>query len=165
MWRSTAFFTLALLTACAGVPADRTVSVPGLPSRSVMIELYSQIEYRPYSPEELANPAMQAVIAQCERQGGKHCREKEMPGNPLKKFARNEEFVKWVAENLPKSTYVNIMHQYHVAYKAFEFQEIWRSITAEEYLEAMKWAEEQGLTNLDPKSAAVRDFFAKHDKN
>ena len=33
-----------------------------------------------------------------------------------------------MAENLPKSTYVNIMAQYHVDFKAFEYPEIWRSI-------------------------------------
>jgi putative pyruvate formate lyase activating enzyme len=80
------------------------------------------------------------------------------------RVAGTEKFVRWVAENLPKSTYVNIMHQYHVDYKAFEYPEIWRSITVEEYLEAIAWAEEYGLTNLDPKSIMVRDFFAKHEK-
>ena len=81
------------------------------------------------------------------------------------RVAGTESFVRWVAENLPKSTYVNIMHQYQVAFKAFEYPEIWRSITAEEYIEAMAWAEKYGLTNLDPKSVTVRDFFARHGKN
>ena len=81
-----------------------------------------------------------------------------MPNN----VAGTKKFVRWVAANLPKSTYVNIMHQYHVDYKAFEYPKIWRSITAEEYLEAMDWAEKYGLTNLDPKSTAVRDFFVRH---
>jgi len=76
-----------------------------------------------------------------------------------------EEFVRWVAANLPKSTYVNIMHQYHVDYNAFEYPKIQRSITAGEYIEAMGWAGKYGLTNLDPKSVAVRDFFVKHQKN
>jgi putative pyruvate formate lyase activating enzyme len=76
--------------------------------------------------------------------------------------AGTEKFVKWVAANLPASTYVNIMHQYHVDYKAFDYPEIWRAITRAEYLEAMNWAEHYGLTNLDPKSKAVRDFFISH---
>jgi putative pyruvate formate lyase activating enzyme len=83
-----------------------------------------------------------------------------MPNN----VAGTEKFVKWVAKNLPKSTYVNIMHQYHVDYKAYDYPKIQRSITAEEYLEAMNWAEQYGLTNLDPKSKAVKDFFIKHEK-
>ena len=79
--------------------------------------------------------------------------------------AGTEKFVRWVAANLPRSTYVNIMHQYHVDYKAFEYPKIWRSITADEYLEAMNWAQKYGLTNLDPKSTAVRDFFVKYQKS
>ncbi|MEW6262237.1 MAG: radical SAM protein [Thermodesulfobacteriota bacterium] len=75
------------------------------------------------------------------------------------RVAGTEKFVNWVAENLPKSTYVNIMPQYRVEYKAYEHPEIARGITIEEFLEAMNWAKEQGLTNLDPKSLAVRDFF------
>jgi len=75
-----------------------------------------------------------------------------------------EKFVRWVAANLPGSTYVNIMHQYHVDYKAFEYPKIGRSITAAEYIEAIGWAEQYGLTNLDPKSLAVRNFFVRHEK-
>jgi putative pyruvate formate lyase activating enzyme len=77
------------------------------------------------------------------------------------RVAGTEKFVRWVAENLPKSTYVNIMSQYRVEYKAFEYPKISRAITAQEFLEAMGWAEEYGLTNLDPKSEAVRDFYAQ----
>jgi putative pyruvate formate lyase activating enzyme len=79
------------------------------------------------------------------------------------RIAGTEQFVKWVAENLPKTTYLNIMHQYHVAYKAYEYPDIWRGITVAEYLEAMRWAEEQGLTNLDPNSVKVRNFLARHE--
>ena len=77
------------------------------------------------------------------------------------RVAGTRQFVKWVSETLPKATYVNIMSQYHVAFKAFDYPQIWRSITAEEYLEAMKWADEYGLTNLDAKSLMVRDFYTK----
>ncbi|MFC1491810.1 radical SAM protein [Nitrospinota bacterium] len=74
------------------------------------------------------------------------------------RVAGTEKFVRWVAENLPRSTYVNIMSQYHVDYKAYEFPRIARGITMREFLEAMEWAEKVGLTNLDPKSVAVREF-------
>ena len=80
------------------------------------------------------------------------------------RVAGTREFVKWVSESLPKSTYVNIMPQYHVDYKAFEYPEISRGIRIEEYLEAMQWAEDFGLNNLDPRSLKSRDFFAKHLK-
>ncbi len=77
------------------------------------------------------------------------------------RVAGTEKFVRWVAETLPKSTYVNIMPQYRVDYKAFDYPEIARGITVQEFLEAMDWAEKYGLTNLDPKSVAVRNFYYK----
>jgi putative pyruvate formate lyase activating enzyme len=73
--------------------------------------------------------------------------------------AGTEKFVKWVAGALPKSTYVNIMAQYHVEYKAYDYPEIARGITVKEYLEAMAWAEKYGLTNLDPKSLTTLNFY------
>ena len=79
------------------------------------------------------------------------------------RVAGTEQFVKWVAESLPQTTYLNIMHQYHVAYKAFDYPDIWRGITIEEYLEAMRWADEYRLTNLDPNSVKIRNFLAKHE--
>ena len=62
------------------------------------------------------------------------------------------EFVAWVAENLPLDTYVNIMSQYRVEHRAFEYERIARAITSEEFVEAMEWALEAGLTNLDDRS-------------
>jgi putative pyruvate formate lyase activating enzyme len=73
--------------------------------------------------------------------------------------AGTEKFVKWVAQALPKSTYVNIMPQYRVEYKAYEYPKISRAITVHEFLESIEWAEKAGLTNLDPKSVAVADFY------
>jgi putative pyruvate formate lyase activating enzyme len=70
-------------------------------------------------------------------------------------------FVRWVAENLPRDTYVNIMHQYHVAYKAYDHPKIWRRITPQEFLQAMIWAESLGLTNLDPKSVEIKNFYLR----
>jgi putative pyruvate formate lyase activating enzyme len=75
------------------------------------------------------------------------------------RVAGTEKFVKWVAQALPKSTYVNIMPQYRVEYKAYEHPEIARGITVQEFLEAMECAEKSGLTNLDPNSMAVRNFY------
>ena len=74
------------------------------------------------------------------------------------RVAGTEGFVRWVAERLPKSTYVNIMAQYRVKYRAFDYPEIFRGITTQEFLEAMQWAEKYGLTNLDPQSVAIRNF-------
>jgi putative pyruvate formate lyase activating enzyme len=54
------------------------------------------------------------------------------------RVAGTDKFIKWVAENLPKSTYVNIMHQYFPDYEAFDYPDIWRRINVQEYLEAMR---------------------------
>jgi len=77
------------------------------------------------------------------------------------RVAGTEKFVKWVAEALSKSTYVNIMAQYHVEYKAYDYPEISRGITVQEFMEAMDWAKNYGLNNLDPQSLSLMNFY-KH---
>jgi putative pyruvate formate lyase activating enzyme len=80
------------------------------------------------------------------------------------RVAGTREFTRWVAETLSPTTYVNIMAQYHVDYRAAEYEKINRAITAAEFLEAMAWAEEAGLRNLDPRSLANREFYLRHAK-
>ncbi len=77
------------------------------------------------------------------------------------RVAGTQDFVHWVADNLTASTYVNIMSQYRVEHRAFEYEHISRAITPQEYLEAMDWAEEAGLTNLDSRSILQRDVFRR----
>ncbi len=55
----------------------------------------------------------------------------------------------WIAAHLPKDTYLNIMSQYTPVYKAKEYPDISRRITADEYRDALRYAREAGLTNLD----------------
>jgi putative pyruvate formate lyase activating enzyme len=68
-----------------------------------------------------------------------------MPHN----IAGTDRFVRWVAERLTKDTYVNIMAQYRPEHRAFDYPEIARRITADEWQEALAWARQAGLTNLD----------------
>ena len=63
--------------------------------------------------------------------------------------AGTREFLQFVAEELSKTTYMNIMRQYRPEYKAKEHPEINRRITSKEYTEAVEWAKELGLTRLD----------------
>ena len=56
--------------------------------------------------------------------------------------------MEWIAGNLPKDTYVNIMSQYRPCFKANEYPEINRRITHEEYRRVVESALELGLTNL-----------------
>ncbi len=61
----------------------------------------------------------------------------------------------WIAENLPRDTYVNIMSQYRPMYKAFDYPEISRRLTTEEYAEVVGHARQVGLTNLDIQGARL----------
>jgi putative pyruvate formate lyase activating enzyme len=68
-----------------------------------------------------------------------------MPNN----IAGTEKFVQFVAQKLTRSTYVNIMGQYHPEYKARQIPELSRRLTMGEYHQAVAWAREAGLTRLD----------------
>jgi putative pyruvate formate lyase activating enzyme len=57
--------------------------------------------------------------------------------------------IDWIAANLPKDTYFNIMSQYRPCYRADDYPDIARRLTREEYAEAVAWARDAGLTNLD----------------
>jgi putative pyruvate formate lyase activating enzyme len=59
------------------------------------------------------------------------------------------EVIEWIAKNLPKNTYFNLMSQYRPMYKAFDYPEIARRLTRKEYGDAVQWAKDAGLTNLD----------------
>jgi len=61
----------------------------------------------------------------------------------------SREIMRWIAANLPKDTYVNIMSQYRPEYKADEYPDIARRIRRREYTAVVECAEEAGLTNLD----------------
>ena len=50
---------------------------------------------------------------------------------------------------LPEGTYVNLMAQYNPYHKAFDFPEISRRITGEEYRRVVDRAQGLGLSNLD----------------
>jgi putative pyruvate formate lyase activating enzyme len=68
-----------------------------------------------------------------------------MPNN----VGGTREVLRWIAESLPKDTYVNVMSQYRPMYKAFDHPNIARRITRQEYADAVRWAREAGLTRLD----------------
>ncbi|MCS7232295.1 MAG: radical SAM protein, partial [Elusimicrobiota bacterium] len=71
-----------------------------------------------------------------------------MPSN----VSGSEQVIEWIAQNLPKDTYVNIMAQYTPQYKAYNYPEISRRITKEEYKRVVNKAKQLGLTNLDIQS-------------
>ncbi len=101
-------------------------------AKAALLEMHRQVG--------VAKPAGDGLIYR-----GLMIRHLVMPNN----VAGTKEVIEWIATNLPKDTYLNIMSQYRPMYKAFEYPEISRRITREEYNQAVKWAKKAGLTNLD----------------
>lgn len=60
-----------------------------------------------------------------------------------------KQVLDWIAEDLPNDTYINIMSQYRPMYKAFDYPEISRRLTHDEYADAVQHARALGFTNLD----------------
>lgn len=101
-------------------------------SREALLEMHRQVGS--------ANPAPDGLMYR-----GLMIRHLIMPNN----VARTDEILRWIARELPKDTYVNLMAQYMPVFKADRYPKINRRITREEYEQAIDWAREAGLTNLD----------------
>lgn len=106
---------------------------PQLTSKAIL-EMHRQVG--------VANPAKDGIM-----QRGLMIRHLVMPNNT----GGSENVMEWIAENLPKDTYVNIMAQYTPTYKAYDYPELSRRITREEYVRIVNKAKKLGLTNLDIK--------------
>ena len=63
-------------------------------------------------------------------------------------LAGTREAMRFLAREVSRNTYVNIMDQYHPCYKAKDHPLINRRITSEEYQEALKIAQEEGLHRI-----------------
>ncbi|MDM8550630.1 radical SAM protein [Desulfobacterales bacterium HSG2] len=101
-------------------------------TREAILEMHRQVG--------VAKPAKDGIM-----QRGLMIRHLVMPNNT----GGSEKIMEWIAENLPKDTYVNIMAQYNPVYKAYDYPDISRRITREEYKKVVNRAKETGLTNLD----------------
>jgi putative pyruvate formate lyase activating enzyme len=64
------------------------------------------------------------------------------------KLAGSEKIFEFIAKEISKNTFLNIMDQYWVAYKAFQYPEISRRITKEEFEEALNLAKKFGLKRI-----------------
>jgi putative pyruvate formate lyase activating enzyme len=64
-------------------------------------------------------------------------------------LAGTEEGMRFISSELSKDSYVNVMDQYHPAYKANEFLPLDRRITSEEYNSAIKTTKKYGLWRID----------------
>jgi putative pyruvate formate lyase activating enzyme len=65
--------------------------------------------------------------------------------------AGTREVLRWIAQELSPTTFVNVMGQYYPAGKVSrtEFPEIYRRLTVGEYARALTEAQQAGLTRLD----------------
>jgi putative pyruvate formate lyase activating enzyme len=65
------------------------------------------------------------------------------------RIAGTADLVSFIAKEISKNTYINIMDQYHSCYKAFAHPPLDRRITGREYTEAIKSARDAGLKRID----------------
>jgi putative pyruvate formate lyase activating enzyme len=68
-------------------------------------------------------------------------------------LAGTRQIVQFLAEEISPNTYLNLMAQYHPAYRASSYPELNRRITPNEYGVAVRLAEEAGLTKMDDGAA------------
>ena len=64
-------------------------------------------------------------------------------------IAGTTEVVKFIAEEISRNTYINIMDQYHPCFKASDHPSLNRRITGREYTEAINLAVKAGLKRID----------------
>jgi putative pyruvate formate lyase activating enzyme len=64
-------------------------------------------------------------------------------------IAGTEAVLKFLAEEISPDTYVNLMDQYRPSYRADDFPELSRPLTADEYREALRAAHRYGIRRLD----------------
>jgi putative pyruvate formate lyase activating enzyme len=101
-------------------------------TKDAILEMHGQVG--------VAKPARDGIM-----QRGLMVRHLVMPNN----VGGSERVMEWIAANLPKDTYVNIMAQYNPLYKAYDYPEISRRITRKEYKKVVNRAKDLGLSNLD----------------
>ena len=106
-------------------------SYPEMTSKAIL-EMHRQVG--------VAKPAEDGIM-----QRGLMIRHLVMPNNT----GGSEKVMEWIAGNLPKDTYVNIMAQYNPVHKAYDYPELSRRITKAEYAKVVNKAKDLGLTNLD----------------
>jgi len=111
--------------------SDGAESYPEMTGKAIL-EMHRQVG--------VAKPSKDGIM-----QRGLMIRHLVMPNNT----GGSEKVMEWIAGNLPKDTYVNIMVQYNPVFKAYDYPELSRRITKEEYIKVVNKAKDLGLTNLD----------------
>jgi len=70
-------------------------------------------------------------------------------------LAGTAEVVRFLAEEISTQTYLNLMDQYRPAFNAHNHPPLNRSLTSDEYGEALKMARDAGLTRLDKRQRRI----------
>lgn len=73
-------------------------------------------------------------------------------------LAGTREIMRFIANEISKNTYVNIMPQYRPCGRASEIEALRRRPTEQEFADALKIAEEQGITRLDERRRVFMIF-------
>lgn len=115
---------------CSSIPAKKYSKAPDYPEivKEVLKEMHRQVGILKIDSRGIAYR-------------GLLIRHLVMPDG----IAGTKAAMEFITKELSPDSYVNIMDQYRPCYKAFNYPEIAREITAEEYKEATKFAREAGL--------------------
>jgi len=111
-------------------PAKRFSNAPDYPHvlKEVLKEMYRQVGDLHMDEDGIAEK-------------GLLIRHLVMPGN----LGGTEDIMKFIAEEISRDSYVNVMQQYRPEHKSFDYPELSRRITYDEYLGAVKTARRFGL--------------------
>ena len=111
-------------------PAKRFSNAPDYPPvlKEVLKEMYRQVGDLQMDENGIA-------------ERGLLIRHLVMPGN----LGGTEDLMKFIAEEISRDSYVNVMQQYRPEYKGRDYPELSRRITYGEYLDAVKTARRFGL--------------------
>jgi len=70
-------------------------------------------------------------------------------------LAGSYETIQFIAQEISKNSYINIMDQYRPCYNASKFNRLNRPVSAQEFLKAIELAHEAGLHRLDRRYPAI----------
>jgi len=124
--------------------SEMTCNAPDYPeiAREALIEMHRQVGDLILDENDIA-------------QKGLLIRHLVLPNN----LAGTREIMKFIAEKISKNSYVNIMAQYRPCGNASEIEELNRHPDTNEFREAIRMAEEEGITRLDLPRRIFRLFF------
>lgn len=61
------------------------------------------------------------------------------------RLAGSQEVLRFIAEEISRDSWINVMDQYHPSYRAYDYPELARRITSSEYAEVVAYARSLGL--------------------